>query len=55
MPQRNCNCYNDVLHQHKSNDHLPVGDTDFFDFVTGVLQGDTLAPFLFIICLDNVL
>ena len=29
--------------------------TDFFDMVAGVLQGDTLAPFLFIICLDYVL
>ena len=24
---------------------LPDGDTDFFDIVTRVLQGDTLAPF----------
>ena len=31
------------------------GDTDFFDIVAGVLQGDTLAPYLFIICLDFVL
>ena len=31
------------------------GDTDFFDMVAGVLQGDTLAPYLFIICLDYVL
>ena len=23
------------------------GDTDFFDIVTGVLQGDTLTPYLF--------
>ena len=30
----------------------PDGDTDYFDIVAGVLQGDTLAPFLFIICLD---
>ena len=30
----------------------PDGDTDYFDIVTGVLQGDTLAPYLFIICLD---
>ena len=30
-------------------------DTDFFDIVTGVLQGDTLAPYLFIICLIYVL
>ena len=31
------------------------GDTDYFDMVAGVLQGDTLAPYLFIICLDYVL
>ena len=31
------------------------GDTDYFNIVAGVLQGDTLAPYLFIICLDNVL
>ena len=33
----------------------PGGDTDYFDIVAGVLQGDTLAPYLFIICLDYVL
>ena len=33
----------------------PDGDTEYFDIVAGVLQGDTLAPYLFIICLDNVL
>ena len=31
------------------------GDTDYCDIVAGVLQGDTLAPYLLIICLDNVL
>ena len=31
------------------------GDTDYFDIITGVLQGDTLTPNLFIICLDYVL
>ena len=30
-------------------------DTDYFDILAGVLQGDTLAPYLFIICLDYVL
>ena len=30
-------------------------DTDYFDIVAGVLQGDTLALYLFIICLDYVL
>ena len=31
------------------------GDTEYFDFIAGVLQGDMLAPYLFIICLDYVL
>ena len=33
----------------------PDGDTDYFDIVAGVLQGELLAPFLYIICLDYVL
>ena len=28
--------------------HSPDGDTDYFDIVTGVLQRDTLAPYLFV-------
>ena len=35
--------------------HSPDGDTEYFDIVAGVLQGDTLAPYLFILCLDYVL
>ena len=30
----------------------PDGDTDFFPILAGVLQGDTLVPFLFIVTLD---
>ena len=26
----------------------PDGDTEYFDIVAGILQGDTLAPYLFI-------
>ena len=33
----------------------PDRDTEYFDIVAGVLQGDTLAPYLFTICLDYVL
>ena len=33
----------------------PDGDTEYFDIVAGVLQGDTLASYFFIICLDYVL
>ena len=31
------------------------GDIDFFDFVSGILKGVTIAQFLFLICLDYVL
>ena len=33
----------------------PDGDTEYLDIVARVLQGDTLAPYLFIICQDCVL
>ena len=32
--------------------HSPNGDTDYFNIIAGVPQGDKLAPYLFIICLD---
>ena len=35
--------------------HSPDGDKHYFDIVAGVLQGDSLALYLFIICLDYVL
>ena len=35
--------------------HSPDRDIDFFDNITGVLQGDTITPYLFIFCLDYVL
>ena len=39
----------------KVNVRSPDGDTDYFDIVAGVLQGDIQAPYLFIIFLDYVL
>ena len=33
----------------------PDGDTEFFEILAGVLQGDTLAPYLFIIALGYVM
>ena len=33
----------------------PAGDTEYFVIAAGVLQGDTLAPYLFIICQDYLL
>ena len=39
----------------KATVHSSDGDTNSFDSVAGVLQKDTLALYLFIICLDYVL
>ena len=36
----------------KAKEISPDGETESFDITAGVLQGDTLAPFLFIIVLD---
>ena len=45
-----------MLYKHtKVKVRSPDGDTNYFDIVAGVLQGDTLTPCLFIICLDYVL
>ena len=33
----------------------PEGDTDFFKIIIDILLGETLAPCLFIICIDYVL
>ena len=39
----------------KVKDRSPDGHTGYFDIVARVLRGDTLAPYLFIICLEYVL
>ena len=39
----------------KSMVRSPDGDIEYFDINAGVLQGDTLAPLLFIITLNYVL
>ena len=33
----------------------PDGETDYFEILVGVLQGDTLAPYLFAIVIDYVM
>ena len=39
----------------KSMVRSPDSDTNYFDIITGILQENTLASFLFIICRDYVL
>ena len=44
-----------MLHKNtKVKVHCLDSDTDYFDIVSGVLQGDTLSLHLLIICLDYV-
>ena len=54
-PQRNRRSYNEAIKNTKVKVHSPDGDTDYFDIAAGVLQGDTLASYLFIICRDYAL
>ena len=51
--QRNCYCCNDTLPKHKSL--VLLTDTVFFNTAAGLLQEDTAAPYLFILCLDYIL
>ena len=49
---------NTIMMLYKNTQYMvrsPDGDTSFFKITTGVLQGDTIAPFIFIVCLDYVL
>jgi len=44
-----------LYHGTKSIVRSPDGATDPFDISAGVLQGVTLVPFIFILCLDYAL
>ena len=55
LPQKTIAAIMMIYRNTKVKVHSPDGDTDYFDIVTGVLQEDTLAPYLFIMCLDYVL
>ena len=45
-----------ILHRNtKVKVRSPDGNTEYSNIEAGVLQGDTLAPYLFIICLDYML
>ncbi|CUG86690.1 Hypothetical protein, putative, partial [Bodo saltans] len=55
VPQCLTNAVLAVYHNHKAFVQTSEGNTDFFYPSAGVLQGDTLAPFLFVVVLDLVL
>ena len=55
MPKETVAAISILYRNTKVKVRSPDGDTEYFDIVAGVLQGTTLAPYLFIICLDYVL
>ena len=55
IPKETVAAITSVYRNTKVKVRSPDGDTEYFDIVAGVLQGDTLALYLFIICLDYVL
>ena len=45
-----------ILHENtKAKVITPDGETKMFDIIAGVLQGDTLAPFIFAIVVDYIM
>ena len=52
LPKENITAIMMLYKNTKVKVRSPDGDTNYFDIVAGVLQGDTLATYLFIICLD---
>ena len=52
LPKKTVTAIRILYKNTKAEVHSPDGDTDYFDIVKGVLQGGTLASYLFIICLD---
>ena len=55
IPEETASAIMMLYENSRSMVRSPDGDTEFFEVLAGVLQGDTLAPFLFILCLDYAL
>ena len=55
VPERLVTAIAGTYKETKAKVMTPDGETDLFDISAGVLQGDTLAPYLFIIVLDYAL
>ena len=55
VPTNLLNTIKSIYTNTKAKVMSPDGETDVFEILMGVLQGDTLAPFLFVIVLDYAL
>ena len=55
IPERLVNVIKLMYSNTRARVLTPEGETEFFNIIAGVLQGDTLAPLLFVIVLDYVM
>lgn len=55
IPQKIINAIKLLYTDTKSSVQTPDGETDTFPIIAGILQGDTLAPFLFILVVDYIM
>ena len=55
IPKKIINAIKIIYENSSASVISPVGMTDFFKVLSGIFQGDTLSPFLFIIIIDYVL
>ena len=55
IPEQLVNAISKLYEETQAKVLLPDGETDYFEILAGVLQGDTLAPYLFAIVIDYVM
>ena len=55
IPESLVNAIEDIYSDTKAKVLSPDGETEYFSITAGVLQGDTLTPYLFIIVMDYAL
>ena len=55
IPDQTVNAIGKIYENTRGKVISPDGETELFDILAGVLQGDTLAPYLFVIVLDYAL
>lgn len=55
IPEQLVNAISTLYEDTRAKVLSPDGETDYFEILAGVLQGDTLAPYLFAIVIDYVM
>lgn len=55
IPDQIVNAISKLYESTRAKVLSPDGETDYFEIIAGVLQGDTLAPYLFVITIDFIM